>query len=297
MQWEFPRFDSVFIDEDQDLNPINHLTLAALNHSGARIVGVGDRYQAIYGFRGALSDSIPRLVHQFGMLELPLSTTYRCAEAITFLARSFCPDIQSRQGAPIGMIGRVDQDPNLFPPDQLILCRTNAPLFRAILRHVRARVPCQVLSNFLQTFQSWIRRFKAGSIAELKLKAEAWYWKEHEAANVKGLKGKMAGLSDRYQTLLALCQDARSPEDIVQLLKRLADSRSGPIFSTIHKAKGLEAQSVYLLRPDLCPAPWDLSKEAQTQERNLQYVAITRAKEVLTFGPGLDGEAVDWAEA
>lgn len=294
--WLFPKFSSVFIDEDQDLNPINHITLAALNHQGARIVGVGDRYQAIYGFRGALSDSISRLVRQFGMTELPLSTTYRCALAIVKLAQEFCPDIQARADAPFGDIRHIDQDPNLFPDGELILCRTNAPLFKAILRHVRARRQCQVLSNFLQTFQSWIRRFKAQSIAELKLKAEVWYWKEFEAAKAKGLKGKMHGLSDRYQTLLVLCQDAQSPEDIIQLLKRLSESRSGPIFSTIHKAKGLEAQSVYILRPDLCPAPWDPSEEAQQQERNLQYVAITRAKEILTFGPGLDGEPSNWAE-
>lgn len=292
-QWPFPKFSSVFIDEDQDLNPINHITLGALNHQGARIVGVGDRYQAIYGFRGALSDSISRLVHQFGMTELPLSTTYRCALAIVKLAQEFCPDIQARADAPFGDI-RHAQDPNLFPDGELILCRTNAPLFKAILRHVRARRPCQVLSNFLQTFQSWIRRFKAQSIAELKLKAELWYWKEFEAAKAKGLKGKMHGLSDRYQTLLVLCQDAKDPENIIQLLKFLESSRSGPIFSTIHKAKGLEATSVYILRPDLCPAPWDPSEEAQRQEANLQYVAITRAKEFLTFGPGLDGEPAQW---
>lgn len=292
--WLFPKFFSVFIDEDQDLNPINHFTLAALSYQGARVVGVGDRYQAIYGFRGALSDSIPRLVHQFGMTELPLSTTYRCALAIVKLAQRFCPDIQARANAPFGDI-RHAQDPDLFPDGELILCRTNAPLFKAILRHVRARRPCQVLSNFLQTLQSWIRRFKAKDIPTLKLKAEAWYWKEYEAAKAKGLKGKMHGLSDRYQTLLVLAQDAQSPEDIVQLLKRLSESRSGPIFSTIHKAKGLEARSVYILRPDLCPAPWDPSAEAQQQEANLQYVAITRAKEFLTFGPGLDGEPCDWA--
>lgn len=296
-QWIFPRFTSVFIDEDQDLNPINHLTLDALGGQGARICGVGDPYQAIYGFRGALSDSIPRLVHQFQMTELPLSTTYRCAQSIVGLAKQFCPEIQARAGAPQGEIQEVEIDPNLFLNGNLILCRTNAPLFKAILRHVRARRPCQVLSNFLQTFQSWIRRFKATSIPDLKSKAEAWYWKEYEAAKVKGLRGKMSGLTDRYQTLLVLCQDATFPEDIVQLLKQLESSRSGPIFSTIHKAKGLEAASVYILRPDLCPAPWDPSEEAQRQERNLQYVAITRAKEILTFGPGLDDEPSTWSHA
>jgi DNA helicase-2/ATP-dependent DNA helicase PcrA len=68
------------------------------------------------------------------------------------------------------------------------------------------------------------------------------------------------------------------------LLKTLADGKTGPIFSTIHKAKGLEAHEVYFLRPDLCPSPWARTREAQEQERNLRYVAVTRAQERLTFG-------------
>ena len=63
-----------------------------------------------------------------------------------------------------------------------------------------------------------------------------------------------------------------------------SEGRTGPIFSTIHKAKGLEADHVYFLRPDLVPAWWIKEPAALQQEYNLRYVAITRAKQSLTYG-------------
>ena len=52
---------------------------------------------------------------------------------------------------------------------------------------------------------------------------------------------------------------------------------------TAHKSKGLEAERVHILRPDLMPhanakLDWEL-----TQEDNLQYVAITRTKDLLAY--------------
>lgn len=53
------------------------------------------------------------------------------------------------------------------------------------------------------------------------------------------------------------------------------------MLSTIHKAKGLEAERVFILKPDLMPHPkakrgWEID-----QENNLRYVAITRSKREL----------------
>ena len=58
------------------------------------------------------------------------------------------------------------------------------------------------------------------------------------------------------------------------------------ILSTIHRAKGDEASRVFILQSnclpyyDRCNQPWQRS-----QERNLQYVALTRSKEELFFVP------------
>jgi superfamily I DNA/RNA helicase len=70
------------------------------------------------------------------------------------------------------------------------------------------------------------------------------------------------------------------------LLQRLYDiitaNKDAIKISTIHKAKGLENERVFILEYDKLPwkrfdmQPWEI-----TQELNLKYVAITRAKQEL----------------
>ena len=60
---------------------------------------------------------------------------------------------------------------------------------------------------------------------------------------------------------------------------------SGVVFSSIHRAKGLEADRVFLLQPKGAEIPHPMAKTAwqKAQERNLLYVAITRAKNELVY--------------
>jgi superfamily I DNA/RNA helicase len=63
-----------------------------------------------------------------------------------------------------------------------------------------------------------------------------------------------------------------------------SDDTDGTVFSSVHRAKGLEADTVYIIRPDQLPLirkdqqEWEL-----TQEMNLKYVALTRSKNRLVF--------------
>ena len=52
----------------------------------------------------------------------------------------------------------------------------------------------------------------------------------------------------------------------------------GVCLSTVHKAKGLEAEDVYILCPSLMPSPKARLPWEMEAERNIQYVAVTRAK-------------------
>jgi DNA helicase-2/ATP-dependent DNA helicase PcrA len=282
-RWEFPHYDNTFIDECQDLSPIQHAMAEALKARGARVVGVGDRHQAIYGFRGASHASMDILKTLFGMSELPLSVSYRCSQRVVEAARLFAPSIRSREGAPLGDVKFNDREPETF--DQyMVLCRTNAPLFREILRYVRRQEPCQVLSSFLDTFQSFIRGFKTTYTSDLITKLDRWYEREREDALAKGKRGKLAGVVDRYETVKLLCGTYKFTADMVAMVKSLGESTRGPKFATIHKSKGLESPHVYILRPDLLGGFGDLTPEQRIQEDNLHYVGITRAEETLTYG-------------
>jgi len=282
--WTFPHFDNVFVDEEQDLNEIQHLMLERMYDSRARIVAVGDPFQSIYGFRGALSDATARIKNRFGMLELPLDVTYRCAQDIVTDAQVFNPAIMARPGAPKGASVWLNSDPEFFPADQLVVCRNNAPLFKAVLRHVRARRPVRCLSNFLETIQSFVKSFRVSTSDQLQTKLDLWRAKEIAAAEESGFIGKVVGIQDKYETLSLFCNLYRTVPEILDCLRQISNGTSGPLFATIHKSKGLEAESVHILRPDLMPAPYARSEAALQQEANLQYVAITRAKNLLNYG-------------
>lgn len=281
--WTFPTYTTTFVDECQDLSPINHFMVQRLEERGSRIIAVGDDRQAIYGFRGALSNSLDIAKSRFAMAEFSLPISYRCSLEVIREAQRICPDIQARSEAPLGKVSMAETDPEFFS-EAMVLCRNNAPLFKAIMRQIRAKLPCQVRTNFLETFTGFLRGFKVETTKALELKLEAWFEKERSAAMDKGHHGKLAMLQDKYDTTKLFCEDFHYVDEMIDFVNDLGQSRIGPIFATIHKSKGLEHTNVHLLRPDLLPSKWAVSKEALHQEANLEYVAITRAKEAFTYG-------------
>jgi superfamily I DNA/RNA helicase len=80
--------------------------------------------------------------------------------------------------------------------------------------------------------------------------------------------------------------------DMKAIDKRLVQLETGdggdPIsLNTIHKAKGLEADRVWFLGPSFLPSPWAKAAWELAQERNLAYVAVTRARsELIKIEPG-----------
>lgn len=299
--WKFPRYATVLVDEWQDLNALQHAFVDRLAEQGARIIAVGDPFQSIYAFRGALHDSMEQGRRRFNMVELPLDVSYRCSQQVIAEAQQLVPHIKARDGAPTGAVldQRVNllsqlegdetkelelRDPELFPSDWLIICRNNAPLFAAVMRHVRARKPCRVLSNALDGLASFIKRFRTDEIKVLRVKVTEWLEKETQAAEAKGMPWKVAALEDKANTVFSLCEGPLTVSEVLNTIRQLSEGRSGPLFATIHKAKGLEAPHTYLLRPDLLPGWWVEKAEDLQQEANLKYVAITRAQETFTYG-------------
>jgi superfamily I DNA/RNA helicase len=56
--------------------------------------------------------------------------------------------------------------------------------------------------------------------------------------------------------------------------------------SSIHRAKGNEAERVFIVRPDLLSHPMARTPVQVEQEQNVCYVAYTRANEALYFVGG-----------
>jgi DNA helicase II / ATP-dependent DNA helicase PcrA len=100
------------------------------------------------------------------------------------------------------------------------------------------------------------------------------------------LKDKLEAIRHCYYSL----EELDSIDDVSKAMKRLfsKDSKDGWVdLSSVHKAKGLEANRVFILHPDKLPleraGQQDWEKQ---QEQHLHYVALTRAKQELWFVKG-----------
>lgn len=291
LERNFPHYNCTMVDEAQDLTTIQHLMLGRLQDRGSRIIAVGDSYQAIYGFRGAKTDSMEALAIHFNMLKFPLSISYRCPKAVVRHAQLIVPYIKHSEDAIEGKVEHVEElpIPEEFPRHSMILCRNNGPGFRLALRFLKERLPCRLMSNMGKDLIVFVKKFKAKDCDDLSKKLSKWKDEQTLAAEARKSYGKIAFIQDKYDSLMPFVYEFQLVGQVTDALHTLLHGTTGPRISTIHKAKGLEAEHVYLLRPDLLPSKYAKSEEQLRQEANLKYVAITRALKTLTYLPEEEG--------
>jgi DNA helicase-2/ATP-dependent DNA helicase PcrA len=274
------KFDVVFVDEAQDLNAAQMaMVLSAVKPDG-RIIAVGDPAQAIYLFRGADSDSIPNFIHKLKAKTLPLSVTYRCPKSIVKLAQEIVPDIEAAAGAAEGTISEINNYDllKMVRPGDFVLSRTNAPLIKYCLALLKAGVPANIQGRDIgANLLYFIKKSKAKTIPEFtKYVTE---WKEMEIKRLLFEKRDITIVSDKAECLLNLSEGILTIKDLKATIEELfkdGDDSSKVIFSTTHKAKGLERDRVFLLADTYGYGPGVVGEEA-----NLYYVAVTRAKSEL----------------
>ena len=92
-------------------------------------------------------------------------------------------------------------------------------------------------------------------------------------------------LEDKVECLRCFCEGALELADISASIDKVFGigckgeqlPLEGTLLSSIHRAKGLEANRVFLLRPELLPHPMAKTPQAKEQENHLRWVATTRA--------------------
>lgn len=277
-------FDVVFVDEVQDLNSAQHALLHKLVRPGGKLIAVGDRFQSIYGFRGADPRSMERLKADWNMEELPLDVSYRCAAGIVAEAQKIVGDdtILPREGAPAGSVetGTLDMLRNDAQEGDMVLCRINAPLVPLALGLIKAGKKAIIRGRDIGSMLSGlVRRSKATSVIELLTYVADWKAdKVRKLVAAKKSEASIQEVEDQADTLQAIAEECQEVAEVLAVLADLfRDDRIGVTLSTVHKAKGLEAETVWIAGPELLPAPWAKSQAEIEQERNISYVAVTRA--------------------
>lgn len=277
------RYFGIVIDEAQDTNPA---TLSVLLKQKTRIVMVGDANQAIYQFRGAINamDSLPGAERHY------LTNSFRFGHGIARTATSILRPFRDMP-KPISGLAPLKTE---FQVDRTkpfaVIARTNAALFAEAVKNIAGQKPFHfvggtrgykfdlmmdcyhLLMNQKGAIKSpTVRQFN--SMEELKKAGE-----EAKDPELKFL-GKIADeYGERIPELIREIEDRHVP------LSAPAKLKDGIIFTTAHKAKGLEFDQV-VLTDDYAELVDENQKNflhgddvPDEAEINLLYVAATRAK-------------------
>lgn len=287
-----PRGDIVFVDEAQDLSPLQHAMLRRVLGKAGRVVAVGDPYQSIFGFRGADSESMRTLSTTFGCRSLPLHVSYRCSKSVVRVAQQFVPHIRPHDDAPEG---EAHTDP--VPLDKagirvgdMVVCRTSAPTVKVAHWLLRQGVPAIVVGkNIGGSLLSLLNSLKATTLDDADAKLTRWENREIEKAAKKDDEARAAAATDRADTLRVFLDMATDLDDLANRINAMfanaedTDPNAVVSCSTIHKAKGLEADRVHVVNTHKMPSKWAKQEWQVVQENNLFYVAVTRAKSFLQY--------------
>ncbi len=269
------QFDVVVVDEAQDLSA-SQRELCIRACSGV-LIFVGDKRQAIYQFRGADQASVDRIIELCKCDVLPLSVCYRCSKAVVRGAQKFVPDIQYHPDAPEGVYDRTAEDVfrRTVANGDVILCRCTAPLVEECLRLIREDRKASVKGRDIgEKLLELVDAIDEKDFEEFKVKLT-------QLANdkMKRHPKNQQEWQDKLDTIECFYGSCNSVSAIKAKISSIFEDKqddTGIRLMTIHKSKGLENKRIFLLRPDLLPHPKSNDPEA---EANLEYVAITRAKE------------------
>lgn len=294
------QYDWVIMDEAQDTNICRKLLIPRLLKDGGRVIIIGDEGQAIYAFCGAEANSMNLLKEMFNCEELPLTTCYRCGSKIIEEAQKYFPDIYAHESNGEGSVTSMTYDAFVDISSKVkldgsvgILCRNNAPnvalAFALIKQGIGCRIEGRDIGNDLKKLvKKWKR---VTNLEEFTIKLHEFFTKEFENAKY----AKLAMLEDKLDTMIILIERVQSlGQNDLNSLERLIDSMFSDssdanlpnivTLSSIHKAKGLEWDTCYLLGMEqFVPSKYAKQDWELESEKCLSYVAVTRPKNELIY--------------
>jgi superfamily I DNA/RNA helicase len=261
------RVDYILVDEAQDLNPV---LVGVLKRMDCPIVYVGDPYQQIYEWRGAVN-AMAEVSTPHHVL---LSQSYRFGPAIASAATAILSSLGAKP--PVRGLDAIQSHLAAVHP-QVILSRTNAGVIGNILKCLSSRMPCHVLggTSGLEMLLTDVRRVKQGQAGQSSELLGFATWKD-----VMSFSTRTEG--EYLRSLVNLVQEFGEE----RMLKAIAgcvpnEGDAQIVCSTTHKAKGREWGYV-AIDPDFLsarpPSPHSDHQESIAAELRLLYVAVTRAK-------------------
>ena len=284
------------IDEAQDMGADDYRLVRALmrQNEEMRVVAVGDDDQNIYAFRGSDSRYMQSLVSEDSAKLYEMTDNYRSARAIVNCANRFVGRIPGRLKhtaiqSTTGTEGKAVTQESLNGADikvegcTAVLTRTNEETMQVAYelerRGLQATV-AQSMGGFRFGNLAEVRYFlkQLGSKEEAVIPADRWQearWRTLEtyatSTCLSIMKHFFADFEATHRTYYH--SDLREYIFESNIEDFIAADKQSVFVSTIHKAKGREFDTVYLLSP--VPDSRDVS------DMRAYYVGLTRAKKNL----------------
>ena len=292
-------FEWILFDEGQDASPV--MLDIFMNQDATKLI-VGDEHQQIYGWRSAINS-----LSNTDFPTLNLQKSFRCPAAVTDYAKEVIawkkhvyPDFEVGNfemipreiySNPIGQ----DNGENNKKKTHAVIARTHLGLIQTAIEWLFESKKVSSVA-FEGDFEQYLKLDDGSSISQLvnlnnkaTRKKTFWHdWKQIEetaaASQDRSLK-RLVELVKKYGNEL--------PDILDRLQNRITEPHKADItFTTAHKGKGLEWDSVYLLNDFVSEKQILKSIETKTgkpisdarkqninEEINTLYVALTRARE------------------
>lgn len=312
--WEVPYwalYTNIYCDEVQDFSNIQLNFLKFIKRAKGRYVFIGDFHQAIYNFAGANAQAFNQIPKMFAPVEtFDLPICYRCAKShLSRVNRKYGIPILPRDDAPMGFVKTIDKNKisEYAKAGDMVISRKNKWIAEVVLDLARNGTPIfiedkemvgaikrQILSSKC-TSVGTLEKFLQKVISNYNKKLFEIVSKNvreggHEEERLEAVAETNSKI-DNTSFLLEILEgylENHTPSDSVSkfsdFVDKLLNTTPSPDcvrLCSIHKAKGLEATNVFVLNEAKINFDFRNSKEQNVQEKNLSYIATTRAKEGL----------------
>lgn len=292
-----PKFMMIIVDESQDVSHIQRIMLQECLMHGGHICNVGDPRQAIYGFRGAATDSMEQFSKQFKTSRVALTWTFRCAKKIVAHVNEKHPDIDIK--APIWqrdgqvIVHKEWSAANIPEDDTAIICRNNKPLVGVAFALLNANKKINFKSgNLAAKLIYLLDLYPHISTVGGLVGALRGHWQEQEhILKERNRLSALAILEDKINCIFEFINegtlkpdsDIKELKDLIRTVLKEKATGVGTVLATGHGTKGLEYEHVYFLDSWLIPHRYASMGWQKEQEDNLAYVIRTRAKKCLHY--------------